>query len=227
MEAIGLIPARLQSSRLPEKALADICGLPMVVHTCKRAQMAASLDAVYLATDSPRIRDVAAGHGIHVIMTGDHHQTGTDRIAEAVADLSGDLVVNIQGDEPMVDPAHIDAIVQGMRAAEDVPVAIGITPYTERNRPSDIKAVLDLEDNIMYCSRSDLPSETRTPVDTLWKMSFIVGFRREFLFRYAAWEPTPLETIEFNEYLRILEHGYKIRGVRIDNASQTRIQISR
>jgi len=215
---IGMIPARLQSSRLPEKALADICGLPMVVHTCKRAMLADSLDAVYLATDSPVIEDVAALHGIPVIMTGTHHQTGTDRIAEAVGTIEGDIIVNIQGDEPMVDPDHIDAIVNGIRRDDTVKVAIGVTPYAERNRSSDIKAVLDLANNILYCSRNDLPSESRTTVTSLWKMSFIVAFRRAFLFRYSGWAPTPLETIEYNEYLRILEHGYKIRAVRIEGA---------
>ncbi len=218
MKVVGIIPARLQSSRLPEKALADIMGLPMVVHTCKRAQLARKLDEVYLATDSERIRDVAEANGIKVIMTDPNHSTGSDRIAEAVQHVRSDIVVNVQGDEPLVDPEHIDQIVTAMIDDSLVKVALGVTEYDKKNRPSDIKAVLDLQSNVLYCSRADLPSEARSPVNTLLKMCFIVAFRTPFLLEYASWRPTPLERIEYNEYLRILEHGEKIRAVKIDEA---------
>lgn len=218
MKVVGMIPARLQSSRLPEKALIDICGLPMVVHTCKRAQMAKSLDEVYLVTDSEKIRAVGEAHGIKVIMTGSHHRSGSDRLAEACQYVDCDIVVNVQGDEPLVNPAHIDAIVQPLLENPEINISVGVTPYTKKNSPSDIKAVLDLEGNILYCSRNDLPSDARSPVSVMWKMCFIVPFRKEFLIKYASWEPTPLETIEFNEYLRVLEHGFKIRAVKIEGA---------
>lgn len=218
MKVIGMIPARLESSRLPRKALLEIAGLPMVVHTCKRAQLAKTLDGVYLVTDSREIRDVAEKHGIKAIMTGSHHQTGSDRIAEAVGYVDSDIVVNIQGDEPLVDPDHIDRIVRAILDDDTVNVALGVTEYAEKNRGSDIKAVLDLHGNVLYCSRTDLPSDARQPVDTLLKMCFMVAFRTPFLLRYSSWEPTPLERIEYNEYLRILEHGEKIRAVKLDNA---------
>lgn len=218
MKVVGMIPARLQSSRLPEKALIDICGLPMVVHTCKRAQMAKSLDEVYLVTDSEKIRAVGEAHGIKVIMTGSHHRSGSDRLAEACQYVDCDIVVNVQGDEPLVNPAHIDAIVQPLLENPEINISVGITPYSKKNSPSDIKAVLDLEGNILYCSRNDLPSDARSPVSIMWKMCFIVPFRKEFLIKYASWEPTPLETIEFNEYLRVIEHGFKIRAVKIEGA---------
>jgi len=213
-----MIPARLQSSRLPEKALVDIEGLPMVVHTCKRSQLAQTLDQVYLATDSERIREVAQANGIQVIMTGTHHQTGSDRLAEACSNIDCDIVVNVQGDEPLVDPEHIDAIVNVMKSDDGIKLALGVTPYKKKKSTSDIKAVLDLEGNVLYCSRTDLPSEARTPVEDMWKMVFIVGFRKEFLIQYSSWEPTPLERIEYNEYLRVIEHGEKIRAVRLDQA---------
>jgi 3-deoxy-manno-octulosonate cytidylyltransferase (CMP-KDO synthetase) len=219
MTVIGIVPARLQSSRLPRKALVDIGGLPMIVHTCKRAALARRLDAVYLATDSEEIREVATAHGVDVIRTATHHQTGTDRIAEAVGTLDPDITVNIQGDEPLLDPRHIDAIVEAIARDEAVNVALGVCPYEKRNSPSDIKAVLDLDDNVLYCSRTDLPSDARTTVSTVWKMCFLVAFRTPFLRQYAAWKPTPLEQIEYNEYLRILEHGHRIRAVRIDDAA--------
>lgn len=218
MKVIGMIPARLQSSRLPKKALIDIAGLPMVIHTCKRTQMSKNLDEVYLATDSEVIKRAGESHGIKVIMTGTHHQTGSDRLAEACQYIDCDIVVNIQGDEPLVNPDHIDAIVEPLLCDTSLKITVGVTHYKKKNSASDIKAVLDLEGNIMYCSRTDLPSDTRTPVKELLKMVFIVPFRKSFLLQYTSWAPTPLEQIEYNEYLRVLEHGVKMRSVRVDGA---------
>lgn len=221
MKVIGMIPARLQSSRLPEKALVDILGIPMVIHTCKRAQLAKKLDDVYLVTDSERIKKTAESYDIKVIMTGSHHQTGSDRLAEACQYVDCDIVVNIQGDEPLVNPDHIDAIVESLLSDFALQISVGVTPYSKKNSFSDIKAVLDLDGNIMYCSRTDLPSDARTPVKGMLKMCFIVPFRKDFLLQYASWEPTPLESIEYNEYLRILEHGVKIRGILVKDAKNS------
>jgi len=218
MKVVGMIPARLESSRLPGKALLDICGLPMVIHTCKRAQMAKKLDEVYLATDNQLIKEVGERNGLKVIMTGSHHQTGSDRLAEACQQVQCDIVVNIQGDEPLVNPSHIDAIVSPLLEDPVLQIAVGVTPYAKKQSFSDIKAVLDLEDNILYCSRTDLPSDARTEVPEMLKMCFIVPFRKAFLLQYASWAPTPLERIEYNEYLRVLEHGVKMRAVRIEGA---------
>ena len=213
-----MVPARLQSSRLPEKALVDIAGMPMVIHTCKRAQLAKKLDEVFLVTDSEIIKQTGESYNIKVIMTGKHHQTGSDRLAEACQLVDCDIVVNIQGDEPLVNPDHIDAIVEPLLHAPSLQIAVGVTPYKKKNSSSDIKAVLDLDGNIMYCSRTDLPSDARTPVKELLKMVFIVPFRKSFLLQYTSWTPTPLEQIEYNEYLRVLEHGVKIRAVKVDDA---------
>ena len=218
MEVVGMIPARLESSRLPEKALVDICGLPMVVHTYKRAGYAKKLDDLYVVTDSEKIRKTVEEHGGKVLMTSRHHKTGSDRLAEACKYIDCDIVVNIQGDEPLVDPDHIDAIVTPLIEDPLLQISVGVTRYTKKNSPSDIKAVLDLEDNILYCSRTDIPSDARTPVYEMYKMSFIVPFRKEFLLKYASWQPTPLESIEFNEYLRVLEHGVRMRAVHVENA---------
>ncbi|MEA1984394.1 MAG: 3-deoxy-manno-octulosonate cytidylyltransferase [Euryarchaeota archaeon] len=213
-----MVPARLESSRLPEKALIDILGIPMVIHTCKRAELAESLDDVYLVTDSELIKKIGESYNINVIMTGVHHRTGSDRLAEACQYIDCDVVVNIQGDEPLVNPKHIDALVKPLIEDPTLQIAVGVTPYTKMNSTSDIKAVLDLEDNIMYCSRTDLPSNARTPIKETLKMCFIVPFRKHFLLKYASWEPTPLEIIEYNEYLRVLEHCVKMRAVRIKDA---------
>lgn len=218
MKVVGIIPVRLESSRLPRKALLDFEGCPMIVHTFKRAQMSKSLDELFVATDSLEIKQVIESHGGRVIMTSSQHKTGSDRIAEAAKNIAADIIVNIQGDEPLLDPDHIDPAVEALKRNPDLQIAILVTPYSVRNSPSDIKAVLDLEDNIMYCSRTDLPSEARSVVTVMWKMCFVVPFRKNFLLQYASWEQTPLEKIEFNEYLRILEHGVKIRAVKVDHA---------
>lgn len=218
MGVTGIIPSRLKSNRLPEKALIDIDGLPMIVHVFKRAQMAKSLDRVMVATDSQQIFDVVTAHGGEAVMTSEAHETGSDRIAEVAGSIDSDIVVNIQGDEPLLDPEHIDEVVKPLQEEDDLNVAVLVTPYSEKNRASDIKAVLDLKNNILYCSRTDLPSSARTEVNVMWKMSFIVPFRRKFLLEYTQMEQTPLELLEYNEYLRILENGYKIRAVPVNNA---------
>lgn len=218
MKVVGMIPARLESSRVPRKALADIDGLPMVVHTCKRVQMANNLNQVYLVTDSQEIREAGESFGIDVLMTGSHHKTGSDRLAEACRSVDCDVVVNIQGDEPLVYPEHIDAIVEPLIVDPDVQVSVGVTPFTKKNSPGDIKAVLDLNENILYCSRNDIPNYYLEPFDKMLKMCFIVPFRKDLLLQFSSWEPTPLELIEDNHFLRILEHGIKIRSVMIHGA---------
>lgn len=218
MKIIGVVPSRLQSSRLPKKALVDIEGLPMVVHVFKRAQLSGALDEVYVATDSSEIYDTVKKYGGKAIMTSPDHQTGTDRIAEAVKDIPTDIVVNIQGDEALLDPSHIDKVVKPLIEDAGVQIAILVTPYSAKNSTSDIKAVLDLNYDILYCSRADLPSSARKEVDVMWKMCFIVPFRKDFLLKYASWEQTPLEKIEFNEYLRVLEKRHKIRAVPVEEA---------
>lgn len=218
MNVVGMIPARLESSRLPQKALLDIAGLPMVVHTYKRSLFAKSLDEVYVVTDSNLIQKTVESYGGKVIMTSSHHKTGSDRLAEACLPVECDIVVNIQGDEPLVNPAHIDAIVEPLLLDPSVQIAVGVAPYQKKGSSSDIKAVLDLEGNILYFSRADLPSDARTPVHEMLKVCFIVPFHKKLLLRYSSWTPTPLETIEYNEYLRVLEHGVKIRAVKVENA---------
>ena len=215
---IGMIPARLESTRLPRKALLDIEGLPMVIHTCKRAMLSSVLDEVYLVTDNEEIIKVAQKYNIKTILTGTYHKTGSDRIAEAALKVDADIIVNVQGDEPLVCPGHIDAIVDPLIKDPNLQIAVGVTNYSKKNSPSDIKAVVDLESNILYCSRTDLPSDARSEVTKMLKMCFIVPFRKSFLLEYSSWEPTPLETMEYNEYLRVLEHGIKIRAVKINDA---------
>lgn len=214
---VALLPARLQSSRLPRKPLVDICGLPMIVHVYRRCLLAKNLDAVYVATDSEEIREVVERHGGKVIMTSRTHETGTDRIAEAAVHLDVDIVVNVQGDEALVNPEYIDRVVEVLYQDPTLNVAILVNPFGKRNSYSDIKAVLNEAGDVLYFSRADIPSDARTPNPPMLKAYHIVPFRKEFLLRYALWEKGALERIEFNEYLRILEKGYRIRAVQVES----------
>jgi 3-deoxy-manno-octulosonate cytidylyltransferase (CMP-KDO synthetase) len=214
---VALLPARLQSSRLPRKPLADIHGIPMIVHVYKRCLLAKNLDEVYVATDSEEIREAVESHGGRVLMTSASHETGTDRIAEAARNLDADIVVNVQGDEALVNPEYIDRVVGALYDDSSVAVAILVNPFDKRNSVSDIKVVLNEHGDVMYFSRADIPSDARTPNPPMLKAYHIVPFRKEFLLRYAAWDKGTLERIEFNEYLRILEKGYRIRAVRVES----------
>lgn len=218
-KVVALIPARLESSRLPRKALVDIQGLPMIVHVLKRCQRAKSLDEVVVATDSPEIRTAVERAGGRVIMTRSDHQTGSDRIAEAAAGLDCAIVVNIQGDEALVKPEHVDAAVRGLQADPEAGIALLVNPFRKYASPSDIKVVLDERGYVMYLSRADIPSGARTPEPPMLKAYHVVPFRKAFLLEYASWPKGRLEQIEFNEYLRILEKGRRIRAVQVDSSA--------
>jgi 3-deoxy-manno-octulosonate cytidylyltransferase (CMP-KDO synthetase) len=216
-KVVALLPSRLESSRLPRKALVDICGLPMIVHVYRRCKLATSLDDVFVATDSDEIRQVVEAYGGKVVMTAKHHETGTDRIAEAAEAMDVDIVVNVQGDEALVNPAHIDAVVNVVKDDLSINVGILVNPYSKRNSPSDIKAVLNERNDVMYLSRNDIPSDARTSDAPMLKAYHIIPFRKEFLLKYASWDKGRLERIEYNEYLRILEKGYDIRAVQVES----------
>ena len=216
MKVIGMIPVRLESSRLPEKALCDILGLPMIIHTLKRTQLAKTLDEVYVVTDSEVIKALVESHQGRVIMTSKVHQTGSDRLAEAAEHIEADIVVNIQGDEALVDPNHIDAGVKGLINSK-AEISILLTQFSKKQSYGDIKAVVNLKNEIMYLSRNDIPSESRSPIEYSLKAYHVVSFRKDFLIKYAKLKQTPLEKIEYNEYLRVLENGYTIQGVIVES----------
>jgi len=214
---VAIIPSRLESSRLPRKALTDICGLPMIVHVFKRCEFAKSLDEVFVATDSDEIRQIVEQHSGKVLMTSSYHNNGTERIAEAAESVDGDIIVNVQGDEALVMPEHIDAAINALIEDENINVSILVNSFSKRCSPSDIKVVLDLHGNVMYLSRSDIPSNTRTKDAPLLKAYHVLAFRKDFLLEYANWEETYLEKIEYHEHLRILERGHKIKAVKVDS----------
>ena len=221
LRVVAMVPARIGSKRLPAKALKDIEGLPMIVHTCKRAELAKTIDAVYLTTPDEEIKKVGEAHGLKVIMTGLREPiptNATESAAEAAEQIEADIIVVLQGDEPLVYPEHIDAIVEPLLDDPTLEITIGATPFTKKNSVSDIKAVLDLDGNILYCSRNDIPGSNGKEVKEMLKLSFIVPFRRSLMEQYIKWKQTPLDDIEDNHFLRIIEHGVRIRAVIIHDA---------
>lgn len=217
MKTIGIIPARMESARLPKKPLADICGIPMIAHVYIRSKMAKNLDDLFIATDSLEIKDVIESIGGKVIMTSSEHQTGTDRIAEAASKIDCDIVVNIQGDEALLQPEHIEQIVEEFpKTMNDCPVGMMMTKFNKFNSDSDIKVVVNKKNEIMYFSRADIPSTARVQHDNLMKAYHIVPFSKDFLIKFSQMEQSPLEKIEYIEYLRVLENGYKIKMFEVD-----------
>ena len=218
MKITAIIAARLESTRLPGKALADIDGLPMVIHTCKRTALANSIDEVVLATDNDQIKAVAETHDIKVIMTKNSHKNSSERIAEAAENLDTDIIVNVQGDEPLVYPEHIDRVVAPFLSGEDVDITIGVTKFTKRNSPGDIKAVMGPDGNVLYCSRNDIPCYYLNDFEFMWKLCFIVPCKKQYAIDFLKWSPTPLELIEDNHFLRFIENGLAMRAIEIEGA---------
>ena len=217
--SVAIIPSRLESSRLPNKALKLIEGIPLVIHVLKRCQLSKYLEDVYVATDSNEIADTVKTWGGEVIMTSKDHQTGTDRIDEAWKEISADIIINVQGDEALLNPDHIDNLCKVMESDDSILISILVNKFYKKNSPSDVKVVLNEMNEVMYFSREDIPSYSRSSEHQMLKAYHIVPFRKEFLLKYASWEPTELEKIEFNEYVRVLEKGYKIRAIEVESSA--------
>jgi 3-deoxy-manno-octulosonate cytidylyltransferase (CMP-KDO synthetase) len=216
MKAIAVIPARYASTRLPGKALLDIGGRPMIQHVYERAARAASLSEVWIATDDSRIFDVVRAFGGRVVMTSPDHPSGTDRIAEAVREMETDIVVNVQGDEPLLDPREIDAVVAPLAAEPYLQMSTAAVPIhdpREIEDPGNVKVVVNQHGYALYFSRLPIPFDRSGGCPPRLKHLGLYAYRREFVFRYAQLPPTPLEQMERLEQLRVLEHGYRIRVI--------------
>jgi 3-deoxy-manno-octulosonate cytidylyltransferase (CMP-KDO synthetase) len=215
---VAVIPARYASTRFPGKALADIAGRPMIEHVYARALSARNVDAVIVATDDPRIADAVAKFGGVVRMTRSDHFTGTDRLAEVAADLDCDLVVNVQGDEPLIEPESIDAAIEPFRDDASLMMSTVCTRIHAGEAVADpniVKVVTDLRGIALYFSRSPIPySRGAAGSDTgPFKHLGLYVYRRQFLHTIAELEPTALERCESLEQLRVLENGFAIRVV--------------
>lgn len=219
MKIVCVIPARYASTRLPGKPLADIAGKPMVVRTYERALLAKKPSEVIVAVDDERVLSAVQSAGGKAVMTAKNHPTGTDRLAEVAEKFpDADVIINIQGDEPLIDPQIIDALAQVFVDNESLQMATVKTPMTEeeKNKPGNVKVVTDKNEFALYFSRSLIPYPRENTGVTVYKHIGIYGYRRDFLLQYAKMQPTPLEQTESLEQLRALENGYKIKVITTD-----------
>ena len=221
LRTLGVIPARYGSTRFPGKMLADINGKPLFMWTYDGAKKARKLDHLIVATDDERIADVAERHGIDVMMTSPKCKSGTERTAEVAKNLTFyDVVINIQGDEPMIKSEFIDQLIEVFEANPQIEMAT-ITTHIRTKRqwynPNVVKVVTDINGFALYFSRSPIPSEN-TEYFPPRKHIGIYGYRRETLLRLAELEPTPLELAEKLEQLRAVENGIKIFCLDIPEA---------
>ncbi len=215
--AVAIIPARFQSTRLPGKALALIGGRPMVCHVAERTRRARGLERVIVATDDERIRAAVAAMGAEVVMTRADHPSGTDRLAEVARDLTADVVVNVQGDLPLLDPLMVERLVARLAGDPMLPMATLATPIrdaAEWRSPHVVKVVADAAGRALYFSRSPIPHDRdgiRRPGQVRGLRHIgMYGYRKDVLLRLAALPPSPLELVEKLEQLRALEHGIAI-----------------
>ncbi|HCG04441.1 MAG TPA: 3-deoxy-manno-octulosonate cytidylyltransferase [Desulfovibrio sp.] len=226
MNIVAIIPARMGSSRFPGKPMADIHGVPMVGHVTFRTAMSPTLTATYVATCDQEIYDYAEGTGLKAVMTGDHHVRCTTRTAEALLKIEAatgkrvDIVVMVQGDEPMVTPDMIDAAIEPMLSNPAINVTnlmARMETVEEFEDPNEVKVVVDLNSDALYFSREPVPSRKKGVTDVpMQKQVCIIPFRRDYLLKFNDMQETPLEIIESVDMMRILEHGEKVRMVPTD-----------
>ena len=218
VKALGVIPARLGSTRLSEKILRSIGGKPMIQHVWERARQAKRLEDVIVATDDVRIQKCVEGFGGKAFMTRKDHPNGTSRIAEVMGHFKQDLVINIQGDQPLVDPQALDEMVSIFERSHDVEMltlAVRMTDKASFENPNVVKIVCDAEGNALYFSRAPIPffQGKQGCAFSFLKHLGVYGYRRDFLLKFVAWEPGILENNEKLEQLRVLERGRSIRVI--------------
>jgi 3-deoxy-manno-octulosonate cytidylyltransferase (CMP-KDO synthetase) len=213
------------SSRFPGKPIAKILGRPMIEHIYKRVAMSKSLDATYIATCDEEIRQIAEGFGAKVIMTSDTHERASDRVAEAVVYLDADLIVMVQGDEPMTHPDMIDTAVAPFK---DDPKLGCVNLVRKIDHEADyldantIKVVMNQHNDALYMSRRPIPTIAKTGFanTAAYKQVCIIPFRRSTLYQYTHLTPTPLEQLESIDMLRLLEHGMQVKMVPTEYNTQ-------
>jgi 3-deoxy-manno-octulosonate cytidylyltransferase (CMP-KDO synthetase) len=211
MKVIAVIPARLASTRLPRKMLRQIEGKPLAVWVYQAVRSSPLLDDVILATDSAEIREACEKHSCKVRMTSDKHRSGTERVHEISQSMQADVYLNVQGDEPMVHPAHIEALVELMRNAE-IPVGTVCTPATEDDiqNPNAVKVVSDVNRRALYFSRSTIPYDRDGTSPKYLKHLGIYAYRKKSLDRFISLPESSLERAERLEQLRFVENGIPI-----------------
>jgi len=223
MHIFGIIPARYASTRFPGKPLHPIAGRPLIQHVVERCRLAKSLSEIIVATDDQRIAEVAKKF-CRVEMTSDQHPSGTDRIAEVISRCECDAAVNIQGDEPLIDPAVVDAVAQALAGLQMSTAATPIKDAAEYDNPNVVKVVVNAAGRALYFSRRTIPfvrdAASRPVAEQLAAFPFlkhlgIYGYRRETLLRLVKFPVSPLEAAEKLEQLRALDNGVEIAVVKV------------
>ncbi len=213
-KAAGIIPARWGSTRFPGKPLYLIAGKPLLRHVWEGCQRAKKLDSVIIATDDMRIANAAFEWGAEIALTSPRHQSGTDRIAEVARKAKQfTFIINIQGDEPLVDPRLIDKLVEKLERNPGINVVTVAHPFddpAEASSPHQVKIVVDLAGRALYFSRAAVPFPRDLSRIKYLRHQGIYGFRREMLLQFVKWNPTPLERAESLEQLRALENGVSV-----------------
>jgi 3-deoxy-manno-octulosonate cytidylyltransferase (CMP-KDO synthetase) len=229
MKRIGIIPARMGSSRYPGKPLAMLYGIPMIGHVYFRCCMSSLLDEVFVATCDKEIKEYVESINGKAIMTKNTHERCTDRTVEALNKIEKniedkiDIVLMIQGDEPMITPGMLDLSLEPLIRDSSINVVnlmAEMRTRDEHDDPNEVKVVTDLNNNALYFSREPIPSWKKGADKVkMLKQVCVIPFRREFLLEYSSLAPTPLEIIESVDMMRILEHGYKVKMVLTDEVS--------
>ena len=230
--AVGIIPARHASTRFPGKPLALIAGVPMIQRVFERTRSAKRLGEVYVATDDERIAEACAAFGAPVLMTSPDHPTGTDRLAEAAGQLDHEIIVNVQGDEPLIEGFVIDAAVEALCEDDATPMSTVVHALEgdARDDPNRVKVVVDRHGFALYFSRSPIPYHRskghRTPSDApTWQHVGLYAYRRPFLLEFVKLPRTPAEQAEELEQLRVLEHGYRIRTAIVEGWTSVPVDV--
>ncbi|MEW5911543.1 MAG: 3-deoxy-manno-octulosonate cytidylyltransferase [Thermodesulfobacteriota bacterium] len=220
MRTVAIIPARMAATRFPGKPLAMIAGLPMIEHVRRRALLCPLLDEVVVATCDQEIAQVVERASGKAVMTADTHVRCTDRIAEAALGVKADVVVNLQGDEPLVMPEMLERVARPLLEDLELPAANLVSPILDQaefNDPNAPKVVTNLAGDILYISREPIPSGKKADSQQYRKLKQlgIIAFRADFLQTFANLPPTPLEIVESVDMNRALEHGYRVKAVEV------------
>jgi len=213
-KAVGIIPARWSSKRFPGKPLHLIAGKPLLQRVWERCRHAKNLDALIIATDDMRIAEAAFDWGAEIALTSPRHQSGTDRVAEVVCNAKQfAFVINIQGDEPLIDPYLIDRLVEKLRSDRKIDVVTAAHPFenpAEASSPHQVKVVVDATGRALYFSRAAIPFPRNPSKIRYLRHQGIYGFRRDALLQFVKWKRGPLERAESLEQLRALENGVNV-----------------
>jgi 3-deoxy-manno-octulosonate cytidylyltransferase (CMP-KDO synthetase) len=216
MEAIGVIPARYASTRFSGKVLVDICGKPMVQHVWERAKKALLLDDVIIACDDERVLSAGREFGANCLMTAKGHLSGSDRITEVVGPMDVKVVVNIQADEPLIEPIMIDRLVETLLGDGSIYMATlirQIDDQEEINNPDTVKVTIDKNNFALYFSRAAIPYRAGKAKTVYYKHVGLYAYSKDFLFTYKNIAASPLEKAEKLEQLRVLEEGFRIKTI--------------